>query len=397
MITHRGLSNYLLWAIEAYRVKQGTGAPLHSSIGFDLTVTSIYAPLMAGKKIALTSMEGLSDCLRANENFSLLKVTPAHARILGTQLSSAEAPGKARYLVLGGEGLRPGDIEFWHQHASDTTLINEYGPTETVVGCCVYQVAGTLAEGEAVPIGKPIANTQMYVLDPEFHPVPVGVMGEIYVAGEGSARGYLNQPDLTAERFLPHPCSSIPGARIYRTGDLGRYLPDGNLDCRGRTDHQVKIRGYRVELGEVESVLGKHPAVGQACVIARSTNRGAQLVAYLVAAADEEQKSIPVSELREHLSRYLPEYMVPAAYVWLKELPLTANGKVDRKALPSPDEVGMEIGKYTEPGPWKSKFFAESGARSFPLSASALTTITSRWAATPSAACKSSRERRNVA
>jgi amino acid adenylation domain-containing protein len=349
MITHRGLSNYLLWAIEAYRVKQGTGAPLHSSIGFDLTVTSVYAPLMAGKKIALTSMEGLSDCLRANENFSLLKVTPAHARILGTQLSSAEAPGKAGYLVLGGEGLRPGDIEFWHQHASDTTLINEYGPTETVVGCCVYQVAGTLAEGEAVPIGKPIANTQMYVLDPEFHPVPVGVMGEIYVAGEGLARGYLNQPDLTAERFLPHPCSSIPGARIYRTGDLGRYLPDGNLDCRGRTDHQVKIRGYRVELGEVESVLRKHPAVVQACVIARSTNRGAQLVAYLVAAADEEKKSIPVSELREHLSRYLPEYMVPAAYVWLKELPLTTNGKVDRKALPSPDEVGMEIGRYTEP------------------------------------------------
>ncbi len=349
MITHRGLSNYIQWAIEAYSVKQGAGAPLHSSIGFDLTVTSVFGPLMAGKKIVLTSMEDLSDSLRAHENFSLLKVTPAHARILGTQLTDAEAPGKARYLILGGEALRPGDIAFWRQHAPDTVLINEYGPTETVVGCCVYRVNGTLAEGEAVPIGKPIANTQMYVLDQRLHPVPVGVTSEIYVSGEGLARGYLNRPDLTAERFLPHPSSSVPGARIYRTGDLGRYLIDGNLDCLGRTDHQVKIRGYRVELGEVESVLEKIPAVEQACVIARDTNRGAQLVAYLVDAGDEEKISMPVSELREHLSRDLPEYMVPAAYVWLKELPLTANGKVDRKALPSPDEAGMEIGKYTEP------------------------------------------------
>ena len=349
MITHRGLSNYMQWAIEAYSVKQGTGAPLHSSIGFDLTVTSVFVPLMTGKKIVLSSMEGLSDCLRAHENFSLLKVTPAHARILGTQLPSAEAPGKVCYLILGGEALRPGDIAFWHQHAPDTVLINEYGPTETVVGCCVYQVADTLPDGDAVPIGKPIANTQMYILDRRLRPVPVGVTGEIYVAGEGLARGYQNRPDLTAERFLPHPCSAVPGARIYRTGDLGRYLADGNLDCLGRTDYQVKIRGYRVELGEVQSALERIPEVGQACVIAHITNRGTRLVAYLVAAIDEGYKSIPVGELREHLSRYLPEYMVPSAYVWLKELPLTANGKVDRKALPSPDEAGIEIGKYTEP------------------------------------------------
>jgi non-ribosomal peptide synthetase component F len=210
---------------------------------------------MAGKIIVLTSMEGLSDCVRSQENFSLLKVTPAHARILGTQLPCSEAPGKARYLILGGEALRPADIAFWRQHAPETVLINEYGPTETVVGCCVYQMTGALPDGEAVPIGKPIANTQMYVFDRHLHPVPVGVTGEIYIAGEGLARGYLNRPDLTAERFLPHICSAVPGARIYRTGDLGRYLPDGNIDCLGRTDHQVKIRGYRVELGEVESVL----------------------------------------------------------------------------------------------------------------------------------------------
>jgi amino acid adenylation domain-containing protein len=348
MITHRGLSNYIQWAVEAYSMKQGTGAPLHSSIGFDLTVTSVFGPLIAGKRIVLTSMEGLASCLQGHQNFSLLKVTPAHARILGTQLPSAEAPGKTRHLILGGEALRPNDIAFWRSHAPDTALINEYGPTETVVGCCVYQAVGALPDGDAIPIGRPIANTQMYVFDQQLHPVTVGITGEIYIAGEGLARGYLNRPDLTAERFLPHPYSSVPGARIYRTGDLGRYLLDGNLDCLGRTDHQVKIRGYRVELGEVESVLGKVPAVSQACVIARNTNRGAQLVAYLVAAG-EEKKSIPVSELRDHLSRYLPEYMVPAAYVWLKELPLTANGKVDREALPSPDDAGTEIGKYNEP------------------------------------------------
>ena len=225
MITHRGLSNYIQWAIEAYSVKQGTGAPLHSSIGFDLTVTSVFGPLMAGKRIVLTSMEDLAGCLRTHENFSLLKVTPAHARILGTQLPFAEAHGKARYLILGGEALRPGDIAFWRQHAPDTVLINEYGPTETVVGCCVYRMNGALSDGEPVPIGRPIANTQMYILDQQLRPVPVGVTGEVYVAGEGLARGYLARPDLTAERFLPHPFSSVPGARIYRTGDLGRYFP----------------------------------------------------------------------------------------------------------------------------------------------------------------------------
>jgi amino acid adenylation domain-containing protein len=348
MITHRGLSNYIEWAIEAYAIAEGTGAALHSSIGFDLTVTSLFGPLMTGKKVVLASMDSLSPCLRSHADFSLLKVTPAHARLLGMQLPAAEAAGKARYLILGGEALRPGDVAFWREKAPETVLVNEYGPTETVVGCCVYQVAGPLPEGEAVPIGSPIANTQLYLLDSQLRPVPIGVAGEIYVAGDGLARGYLGRPDLTAERFMPHPFSVEPGARIYRTGDLGRYFPDGTIDCLGRTDHQVKVRGYRVELGEVESVLAKLPAVGQACVISRSTERGTQLVAYLVPPSESDQKTqASVSEVREHLSRFLPDYMVPAAYVWLKELPLTANGKVDRKALPSPDTAGAEA--YTEP------------------------------------------------
>lgn len=349
MITHGGLSNYISWALEAYAIEQGNGAALHSSIGFDLTVTSVFGPLMAGKRIVLSSMESLAQCLRSHENFSLLKVTPAHARLLGMQLSPSEAAGKTRYIVLGGEALRAGDIAFWRENAPDTILINEYGPTETVVGCCVFQATGPLADGETVPIGKPLANTQIYLLDQQLRPVPVGVTGEIYIAGAGLARGYLGRPDLTAERFLSNPFSSTPGTRIYRTGDLGRYLPDGAIDCLGRIDHQVKIRGYRVELGEVESVLARFPGVDQTCVAARNTDRGMQLVAYMVGNAEIQQKPPAVSEVREHLSRYLPDYMVPAAYVWLKELPLTANGKVDRKALPSPDQAGVEAGRYVEP------------------------------------------------
>ncbi len=344
-------------------MEQGTGAPLHSSIGFDLTVTSVFGPLMAGKKIVLTSMEGLSNCLRTHD-FSLLKVTPAHAHILGTQLSPAEAAGRARHLILGGEALRPGDIAFWQQHAPQTVLINEYGPTETVVGCCVYQMTGALPESDAVPIGKPIANTQMYILDRDLHPVPIGVTGEIYIAGEGLARGYLNRPELTAERFLPHLCSSVPGARIYRTGDLGRYLPDGNIDCLGRIDHQVKIRGYRVELGEVESELGKIPGSGPGMCDCPQHEPGCSANRLSGCRRGDEKKTILVSELREHLSRYLPEYMVPAAYVWLKELPLTANGKVDRKALPSPDEAAgdRKIHRATYPGRTNSVRNLEPGS-----------------------------------
>ncbi|HEY6351023.1 MAG TPA: amino acid adenylation domain-containing protein [Candidatus Angelobacter sp.] len=349
MITHGGLSNYLAWACEAYAIAERAGAPLHSSIGFDLTVTSLFGPLMAGKKVVLASMESLADCLRSHRDFSLLKVTPAHARLLGMQLASSEAPEKLGYLILGGEALRPGDVAFWSANAPGVVLINEYGPTETVVGCCVYQFPGAAGDSESVPIGKPIANTQIYLLDRELRPVPIGVTGEIYVAGHGLARGYLGRPALTAERFLPHSFSTDPGARMYRTGDLGRYLTDGIIDCLGRTDHQVKVRGYRVELGEVESVLAKLPAVSQVCVLARNTERGTQLVAYLVGTPEGQQATLPVSEVRAHLSKYLPEYMVPAAYVWLKELPLTGNGKVDRKALPSPDNAQTGAGQHTEP------------------------------------------------
>jgi acyl carrier protein len=196
--------------------------------------------------------------------------------------------------------------------------------------------AAEVADGDGkVPIGRPIANTHLRVLDADLQPVPIGVSGELYIGGFGVARGYLNAPELTAERFVPDPFSATPGGRLYRSGDLVRYLADGNLDFIGRQDNQVKLRGYRIELGEIESVLATHPTVREAIVILREDIPGKkQLVAYVVAIAP----SFEVSELRRHLSQRLPEYMVPTSFVALDVLPRTPNGKIDRQALPAPVE-----------------------------------------------------------
>jgi acyl carrier protein len=213
-------------------------------------------------------------------------------------------------------------------------LINEYGPTETVVGCCVYRVGDEEPLATSISIGRPIINTQLYILDERLQPVPIGVTGELYVGGSGVGRGYLNRPELTAERFLPDPFSAEPGARLYKTGDLARYFPSGNIECRGRADYQVKIRGFRIELGEIESVLGQHQSIQESVVVTREELPGDKsLVAYLVTA---EATGISLSELRSFLKEKLPDYMIPSAFVVLDALPLTPNGKVDRRALPDP-------------------------------------------------------------
>jgi len=331
LIEHRGLTNYLNWCAKAYRVAEGAGAPVSSAMGFDATITSFFSPLVTGGKIVLLPEEGaieaLAECLRAHRGFSLIKITPAHLEILGQLLRPEECAGRAHVFVIGGEALRGDMLSFWRRHAPATRLINEYGPTETVVGCCVYEVMDELTGG--VPIGRPIANTELYVLDSNMEPVPPGVVGELYIGGAGVARGYLNRPELTAARFVADPFSGRAGARLFRTGDLARLLPDGNFDFLGRIDTQVKVRGYRIELGEIESVLARHPGVEEAA----ATVFDGQLAAYFTA----HEPAPGAAELRRHLAEYLPAYMSPAFLSRVRSLPLTPNGKIDRTALPRPD------------------------------------------------------------
>ena len=341
MIPHRGIVNYLSWCTKTYSVADGCGTPVHSSIGFDATITSLFSPLLVGQKVVLVPEEGeieaLSTLLCSQSNFSLVKITPAHLEMLSQLLPSSEVASQTRALVIGGEALLGKTLLFWHQNVSQTRLINEYGPTETVVGCCVYEVLNQTPLFGAIPIGRPIANTQIYLLNRNLQPVPIGVPGEMYISGDGLARGYLNRPELTAEKFIPNSFSSQPGVLFYKTGDLARYLPNGEIEYLGRIDHQVKIRGFRIELGEIESILSQHPAVREVVVLAREEQPSdKQLVAYIVPG---QEQTPTTSELRHYLKEQLPEYMVPSVFMLLKVMPLTPNGKVDRPALPAPDSL----------------------------------------------------------
>jgi amino acid adenylation domain-containing protein len=343
LITHQGLVNYLSWCTQAYNVEQGTGTLVHSPLGFDLTVTSLFSPLLVGRQVELLpenqGIDALSTALRRSHNLSLVKITPAHLDLLKGQLSPEEVAGRTRAFIIGGENLLAEKLTFWQDFAPDTMLINEYGPTETVVGCCVYQVPNNPRDSGSISIGKPIANSQLYVLDKHWQAVPIGVVGELYIAGLGLARGYLNRPELTAQKFIPNPFSKQPGERLYRTGDLARYRPDGTLEFLGRIDNQVKIRGFRIELGEIEAVLDQHPEVEEVLVIAREdVDNEKRLVAYLVV----NQKPGPsINELRLYLLEKLPEYMIPAAFIKLDALPLTPNGKVDYRALPEQAQLDL--------------------------------------------------------
>lgn len=340
-LSHSGLLNYLNWAIDTYALDSGSGAPINTSIAFDATITSLWLPLTSGKSVYLlpqeNEIEELAARLNQREQFSLVKLTPVHLDALRHLLTAQTLAGQANAYVIGGEQLTCAVVEFWREHAPATRIINEYGPTETVVGCSVYEVSPATLHDGVVPIGLPIWNTQLYLLDPHLEPVSDGMIGELYIGGAGLARGYLGRPGLSAERFIACPFSKT-GQRMYRTGDLARRREDGVLIYLGRTDDQVKIRGYRIELGEIESaLLTEFKALAHAVVIPKSIMGERRLVAYLVAHAGQPVAS--VAELKERLGKNLPDHMVPSYFVMLDALPLTPNGKLDRRALPEPNAI----------------------------------------------------------
>ncbi|GCF09960.1 non-ribosomal peptide synthetase/type I polyketide synthase [Dictyobacter arantiisoli] len=353
MISHKGLVNYLHWARQRYAVAEGSGAPVHSSLTFDLTVTSLFSPLISGRTTVLLpferGVESLNAAFHKYHDFSLVKITPAHLALLSQQPDLRQYASSTRLFVIGGEQLLADKLAVWQELAPETKFINEYGPTETVVGCCIYQVPNAPRESGPVPIGRPIANTQIYLLNRYLQPVPPGIPGEIYIGGFGLARGYLNRPELTAERFIPNPFSAQAGSRLYRTGDLARYRPDGNLEFLGRNDHQVKVRGFRIELGEIEAVLSQHPDIRECAVLVQEDKPEVKrLVAYIV--PRQMDMALSQTRLRDYIQQYLPDYMTPALFVQLERLPLSSNGKLDRDALPVPGEMKHEEGTtFVEP------------------------------------------------
>ena len=356
MVPHRGLLNYLNWALAEYVPAVDRGAAVHSSLGFDLTVTSIFCPLLSGGSVILLPedrrVEELPE-IRPEGGFSLLKLTPSHLELLRHALPEEALADLADVLILGGEALHWENLASWRRQAPQTRLINEYGPTETVVGCCTYEVPAEAAqEGHEtagpVPIGRPIANTRLYLLDRSLRPVPFGVIGELYVAGSGVVRGYLDRPTLSAERFLPNPFGERAGDRLYQTGDLARYRRvDGEVQLvyLGRNDDQIKVRGFRVEPGEIEGALRRHPAVEDAVVALHSSASGPLLTAYLIAS-----DTLIAQDLRDHLGDFLPAAMIPTHFVPLDSFPLTPNGKVDRRALPEPT-ASRSLGGFEQEKP----------------------------------------------
>ena len=342
MNIHRGLLNRLQWMQEAYPLNQTDRLLQKTPIGFDVSLWEFLWPLMYGGCLVVARPEGHRDSpylvqVIQQERISLLHFVPS---MLAAFLQEAEVErcSSLRRVISSGEALPASVVENFHRWLQ-ADLHNLYGPTEASIEVSFWTCARQQCE-QRVPIGRPIANTQLYVLDAHTQPVPVGVTGELYIGGVGLARGYWRRADLTAEKFIPDPFSRWPGARLYRTGDLARWRRDGSLEFIGRTDHQVKIRGYRIEPGEIESTLLTHARVREAAVIIREDDSAQTHIAAFV--ATDKDSPPTVSDLREHLKSLLPFYMRPSVYVLMKRLPLNANGKIDRSSLaliPLPQET----------------------------------------------------------
>jgi amino acid adenylation domain-containing protein len=347
MLEHRSVVNRIVWMQEEYAIDPSEALLQKTTVSFDVSVWEFFWPVMVGARLVMARPEGHKDPGYLIETINREEITRVHfvPSMLQLFLDHPDA-GTCSGLVLvacSGEALPAPLVDRFYQRLPEVGLCNWYGPTEggevTDWRCTPEEVEGS------IPIGRPISNTRIYILDAQGEPVPVGVTGEIFIGGVALARGYQNLPELTAERFVPDPFSGEEGGRLYRTGDLGRWRPDGAIEFLGRNDFQVKVRGFRIELGEIEAQLGEYPAVRAAAVLAREDTPGDQrLVAYYVGA-----EPVEVEVLRTHLAERLPEYMIPAAFVHLDALPLTPSGKVDRKALPVPGGDAYLTRSYEAP------------------------------------------------
>jgi amino acid adenylation domain-containing protein len=344
MISHRAISNHMLWRQEAFPLTRKDRALQKTSFNFDASAWELFWPLTVGAAVVMAEPRGQQDNaylvrIISDQQVTVVDFVPSMLAFF------LEEPGldkcrHLRHVFSGGETVPvPLQVQFLELLPAD--LHNGYGPTEATLGQ-VYWTCQRGWRGSSVPIGRPIANMQVHVLDGELRPVPVGVVGELCIAGVGLARGYLNAPAQTAAKFIPDPFADRPGGRLYRTGDMARYLADGTLDFVGRVDDQVKIRGFRVELGEIEAVLCLHPDVQHAAAVVRDDESGRHVVAYLVPTPGA---AVRIDSVRDLIKERLPHYMVPSHLMVLSSLPLTPSGKLDRRALPplaveqAPDSV----------------------------------------------------------
>jgi amino acid adenylation domain-containing protein len=344
-VEHRQLLNYVNAITERLELPLAASYATVSTFSADLGNTVIFPSLCMGGRLHVISQERASDPAAlahyfANHSIDCLKIVPSHLMALLAS-STTESPIPRKRLILGGEASHWSLIDKLESLKPDCLIFNHYGPTETTVGVATYSVSRAERPPSAatVPIGKPISNLEAYILDSDLMPVPIGVAGELYFGGEGVTRGYLNRPELTADRFLPDPLTTRAGARMYRTGDLGRYLPDGNIEFLGRVDHQVKYHGFRVELAEIVAALNRHPKIRNSVVrITRDKNGEDVLIAYYVS-----RKEIELGELRVFLSDTIIEETLPNVFVHLKKLPLTINGKINYDLLPTLEEARQRI------------------------------------------------------
>jgi amino acid adenylation domain-containing protein/non-ribosomal peptide synthase protein (TIGR01720 family) len=360
MVEHRGMLNHLCAKVSELRLTQTDTIAQTASQCFDISVWQFLAALLVGGRVEIFDDEAAHDAARLLEEIRGRQITVFETvpTLLRATLDHATANGNAftqplaalRWMVMTGEALPPDLCRQWLDAYPDIPLLNAYGPTECSddVAHCAINVPPS-EDVANMPIGRPVSNTSLYILDSHLRPVPVGVSGELYVGGVGVGRGYLNNPGQTAQSFIPNVFSVDPGARLYKTGDWARFHPDGNIEFLGRIDYQVKIRGFRIELGEIEAALVAHPSVREAVVLAQEDLPGnKRLLAYIVTRDGEPAST---SELRNFIKQRLPEYMVPSVFVTLDRMSLTANGKVDRKALPVPEGERPELNKvFTPPG-----------------------------------------------